>query len=552
MIPASAVRQSPHATTETAVVARRRVSLEALWITMMSFLVYAAATIYLVYGGIHYAEGDAISRAANAYYVLFSRNPHLGAIGFVWNPLPSLLELPLVALHPWIPAVVTRGLAGSAVSAVLGAWAVYHLHHILGKNMSIPRVTRIIITATFALNPLIVLYGANGMSDIMWITCILGTYSGLLDFLQHDSLRRLVSASLWLAAGFGMRYEAIPFGFMLILALVVTMWGRVPTSKWFGSAIIFGAPIVFASGVWVYFNWLIMKNPLYFLNSSYGNLAQTSTGTYMTPAIVAADHHLLGAFLYMVRFGALYWPIYLGLAFALFFCFGRRRDPLAIVLVFGTIGAQLLEAVLVYKGGLGEWDRYFLEYIPNGILLFAFIIAKTHAWWSRWAPLGKTFAAALMLLVFLSGTIGTVKALQSPILGTPDGGVIDAAYHHQSLQRTPQNAFFGAMAVVAYANNHPHMSILADTFVAYPIVLRAHHLSQFVITSDYQFNSILYNPRGRVTAFLVAKPTGIAQLDALNRAWPGLWEGKVRWAKLIKQFPGSIQYRLFKILPSAP
>src|SRR5919204_6676355 len=66
----------------------------------------------------HVIVGDAWSRVGNAYYVLFSRDPHLAAIGFVWSPLPSLLELPLVVLHGVSPALVSEGFAGSILSAL--------------------------------------------------------------------------------------------------------------------------------------------------------------------------------------------------------------------------------------------------------------------------------------------------------------------------------------------------------------------------------------------------------------------------------------------------
>src|SRR5207237_6935909 len=60
-------------------------------------------------------QGDAFSRVASAYYVLFSREPHLAAIGFVWNPLPSFLELPiLVLLRPLHLALV----AGSVLTVL--------------------------------------------------------------------------------------------------------------------------------------------------------------------------------------------------------------------------------------------------------------------------------------------------------------------------------------------------------------------------------------------------------------------------------------------------
>ncbi|PSR22686.1 MAG: hypothetical protein C7B45_05685 [Sulfobacillus acidophilus] len=537
--------------TQSSLVATSKPKRTGLWIAGISFVVYILAAAYLTFV-IHYAAGDAVSRVANAYYVLFSRDPHLGAVGFVWNPLPSILELPIVALHPWIPAVVTRGLAGFVVSAVLGATGVYNLYRILERNLDLPQSLVVAITIIYALNPLIILYGANGMSDIMWIACILGTYSGLLDFLQTGSLRRLVSAAFWLAAGFGMRYESIPFGFMLILAIALSLWGRESISKWTGAAIIFAAPIVFSAGVWIYFNWLIMKNPLYFLDSAYSNLAQTATGAYMTPAIAAADHHPLGALLYVVRFGLLFWPIYPAMAFALWFCWGKHRDPRAIVLVFGTIGAELLELTLVYKGSLGEWDRYFMEFIPNGVLLLAFAIAKLRPTVSRWPSAIKVTLATLVVLLFLSGSVGTYVATQRPVMGHPDGAVLKTAFAREPVTGSVNNPFYGINDVVAYANAHPHMKILADTFIDWPVVIRVKHLNQFIITSDYDFNSILYNPRGRASAFLVPEPSGVAQLDAINRAWPKMWEGKVPWAQLIKSFPGPTNYRLYKILPSAP
>jgi hypothetical protein len=48
-------------------------------------------------------DPDAPSRVANAGYVLESRDPHLSAVGFVWNPLPSLVEVPILQLSRWWP-----------------------------------------------------------------------------------------------------------------------------------------------------------------------------------------------------------------------------------------------------------------------------------------------------------------------------------------------------------------------------------------------------------------------------------------------------------------
>jgi hypothetical protein len=528
---------------------RHKMSLETL-LSLLAFVVNCAAAVYLVFD-IHYYAGDAISRVANAYYVLFSRNPHLGAIGFIWNPLPSLLELPLVTLHPWFGSVVTKGLAGSLISAGLGSVGTYHLARIL-QNMSLPKSWRIILTLCFSLNPLIVLYGANGMSDIMWVACMLGTYSGLFDYLQSGSLRRLVAAGIWLAMGLGMRYEAVPFGLLVIIALILGQWGTKHLSHIQGSAILLGAPIVFAGGVWIYFNWIIMKNPLYFLNSSYGNLAQTATGAYMTSAMIKAHHHILSAILYIVRFGLLYWPIYPGFLVTLWYSFGKKRDPRALILIAGTIGAELLELFFSYEGHLGQWDRYFLEFIPNGILLGSFAAHKIFSARQSWSKTRRVWAGIFLMVLFISGSMFTAKTLQVSYLGHPDGQILNAVFQGQSLKNTGNNPFYGDQRLIQYINHHPHLSILADTFIDWPIIIRSQHLNQFTITSDYNFSSVLHNPKGRIAAFLVPEPIKVAQLDAINRAWPGLWAGHVTWTRLIRAFPGGNNYRLYAILPSAP
>jgi len=65
--------------------------------------------------------GDALSRIANAYYVLYIEPPHLASLGFVWNPLPSVLEVPFMFLAQVYRPIATSALAGMIVTAVATA-----------------------------------------------------------------------------------------------------------------------------------------------------------------------------------------------------------------------------------------------------------------------------------------------------------------------------------------------------------------------------------------------------------------------------------------------
>ena len=62
--------------------------------------------------------GDAMSRTANAFYVYFSLPRRLTSMGLVWNPLPSLLQLPFVYLSQSNRWIVTKGFSMSFVTAM--------------------------------------------------------------------------------------------------------------------------------------------------------------------------------------------------------------------------------------------------------------------------------------------------------------------------------------------------------------------------------------------------------------------------------------------------
>ena len=69
---------------------------ESAWIFGIS-LVLNLVLAYFLFFVWHIGNSDALSRTANAYYVLYSRDPHLAAIGFVWPPLSSIFLIHLRA-----------------------------------------------------------------------------------------------------------------------------------------------------------------------------------------------------------------------------------------------------------------------------------------------------------------------------------------------------------------------------------------------------------------------------------------------------------------------
>ena len=92
----------------------------SLWLFAILFVGYTVVGCVLILR-YNIVEGDGISRVANAGYALWSKDPHLSAMGFVWGPLPSLVELPVLQFSAWWPELRTRGLAGVVQSAAFTA-----------------------------------------------------------------------------------------------------------------------------------------------------------------------------------------------------------------------------------------------------------------------------------------------------------------------------------------------------------------------------------------------------------------------------------------------
>lgn len=137
--------------------------------------------------------GDAFSRMANGSYILYSRDPHLAAVGFVWEPLTSLADMVfLLGNHLW-PALSHNDMAGSLTSSFSMAGAVYQLLLTL-KESGVAQVPRLVLTALFALNPMILLYAGNGMSEGLYLFTLIAATRYLVRWIHTGQLRSLVYA----------------------------------------------------------------------------------------------------------------------------------------------------------------------------------------------------------------------------------------------------------------------------------------------------------------------------------------------------------------------
>src|SRR5207248_1208641 len=118
------------------------------------------------------------------------RDPHLAALGFVWQPLPSAVLVPLLPFKVIWPALTQEAFAIVIESALSMAGCVWVVSGIT-RDLGLSAATRWTIVGLFAVHPMIVYYGANGMSEALMLLPLLLVTRYLIRWTVSRSLRDL-------------------------------------------------------------------------------------------------------------------------------------------------------------------------------------------------------------------------------------------------------------------------------------------------------------------------------------------------------------------------
>jgi len=542
--------------------ATRRTS-EAVWTAAVVVAVYMAGGWLLAF---HYnsINGDALSRVANGGYVLFSRDPHLAAIGFVWNPLPSFVEMPLLLLHSWVPSLISRGFAGNIMSAVFGGIAVWALAGMLADE-KVPRPTRWVLTAAFALHPLVLYAGANGMSEAPYLCFLLVSARYLLQWVRNGRVRPLVIAGLALAFGYLTRYEVIvaaaaEIGLVGLLSVWRSHGGvRARALSAATEACVIGAPVAFAFAAWALVSWLIVGSPFAQFTSQYGNSAQLALGAGGTPG---GPHQRLH---YVTHQVLLLEPLLAIVVVVAIAAVVARRDAAALVpfAVFGSI--LVFEVFAFLKGQTASWLRYYIVEIPMVVVLAGLFASRQHAVAASRPPPGRQrsggrpLALAMRGIVVAASIVGVAVSttiVNSPSLAREETNQLQPIFYRNS-PRAKVLRRLGTERQIAMYIASLHLTrgaVLMDVARAFTIWTQAPHPKVYLITPDRDFAAAVQDPVAFHVQYLLAEPpTGLGSTDELNREYPSLFATGAGIATLVREFRSTSDlgdWRLYKVIGS--
>lgn len=543
----------------------------------LALAVYLSVGAVLVFHG-NALAGDGVSRVAIANRILFSRDPHLAAVGFVWSPLPNLALLPLVALKFLWPALVKQAFAGNIVSALFMAGAAYQVLRFL-EDREVPRVLRLPLAAAFTLHPMIVLYGANSMSEAQFIFALLLVVRHLDLWLRGGEVRSLVLTGVYLAFAYLTRYEAAAAAGAIVVAVGAASVSRADGAlrrRWTVAVcdcLIVILPFAVAFAVWTFVSWIITGSALPQLSSAYGNASQLQAKGLGHLAL----HDELGLALQGSQWILALEPLLPLVALLLVVRTLVRRDlaSLGPASVLGMVLAFMLWAHST--GAVLRTLRYFIVVIPLVLVMIGNVLTP-RARSSRWAGdeaegsarprrtaamlgIGARFAAgALCLIVVAAGVPAGWRAVLSTSTNQLEASPLQAMLSGDSAtlpQRRASQRFVIDREASQYIDSlHvPRGAVLIDDFLGFVVVMASDRSEQFVITADRDFEKVLASPAENGVAYILVPPDrDLGSLDAINRAYPGIYENGAGIAILVKTFHDRSDmgrdWRLYRVLPT--
>ncbi|CDQ46854.1 ABC transporter [Mycolicibacterium neoaurum] len=544
----------------------------------LKFVIFASTGI--VYLGVGwwlqirhgYIMGDTLSRVASTQAVLFSRDPHLAAIGFIFTPVAAMVQIPAMLFSDIWTELAERAFSGTLMSSVFMAGAAVQIFS-MGSDRGLPRWYSLTITALFALNPMIVFYGSNGMSEAPFIFFMTWAVRRLITWMVDDDVHHLVAAGgIAMGLAYLTRYDALASIGAAGLIVGATTYLRARTAPRVRRAVldmlIVSGPGVAAFLGWAAAGWLITGEAFAQFTSQYGNTAILEQSGQTAPNF--AEGLGFAAVCVMLLAPTLV-PL---LLWATMQRWGTPRWPMLVV-PLGMYGAVLgFQAFSYANGSTFPFLRFFIIAIPMAATLALLGVpdgvlapAKRRG---RYAPVAAaapvarrrspapyiavaaTLAVGIPVTVFGMGQ--SDYAPQEYGLGAVLNPQPDDVSAHKAVEHRIARTFRTERRIAEHLDSLdlPESSVITDTVYGFGVLAATDRPKVFVIPSDPDFTELLNDPVANGIKYLLAvPPIGRGASDALNLRYPTLYDTGAEVAALELEIPndgdGQPDWRLYRV-----
>ena len=546
----------------------RRLKLAAFF---LAFAVYLGVGYWLqVQHG--FILGDALSRVSAAQAVIFSRDPHLAAIGFIFTPLTALVQVPPILFTPLWPDIAARAFSGTIMSAFFMAAAVAQILT-MGVDRGLPRGYTLSITVLFALNPMIVFYGSNGMSEAPFIFFMSWAVRRLILWMLDDDVHHLVTAGgIAMGLAYLTRYDAVACiaaaGFLVGFTTYRRATREPRVRRALMDLIMVAVPGFVSFVGWAAISWLITGEAFAQFTSQYGNSAILEQSGQTKPTFgtglgfAATCTFLLAPTLVPIA------------AWAVVRRWGKPNWPVLLVplLIYGS--ALAFQAYSYASGSTFPFLRFYIIAIPLTACLAVLAVPdgvlvpakrrgryappqappepRPRRAWVGYVPVAAAFALTIPVTAWGMGQ--PKYAPQEYALGAVLAPQPDSVSDQKALEHRIAASFSTERDIARYLEglHLPKSSVITDTIYGFAIIAASERPDTFVIPSDPDFTTLLNSPSESGVKYLLAvPPSGRGTADALNRRYPTLYDTGADIATLELEIPndGDSQpnWRLYRV-----
>ncbi|NTU46806.1 cellulase family glycosylhydrolase [Candidatus Roizmanbacteria bacterium] len=203
--------------------------------------------------------------------IIDNQEPGISQIGGVWLPLNQLLYLPLI----WNDWSWHSGFAGSIISMIAYLVSVTAIFQII-RLLSTSSFLAFLGALLFGLNLNVLYLQSTPLTEMLYLALFLLSVLYCIKWVIDEKVSYLLLAGLCGFLQVLTRYDgwfvvAMQGAIILLHQIFIK---RRSFRESISKSIVFGYPIIVAASFWLLWNFLIFKDPLFFINGPYSAKAQ--------------------------------------------------------------------------------------------------------------------------------------------------------------------------------------------------------------------------------------------------------------------------------------
>jgi hypothetical protein len=497
---------------------------------------------------------DSLSRTLDAHNVLSSRDPHLGAIGLAWPPIPTFLRIVIM------PVLAPFGLTEftGPITSVFGAAGCVVLTNRILKSFGLTGAVRGVWIGLSVANPVLLYHFVNGTAESLFAFFFLFVILAALQLRAHPE-RAVLGMGFGAGMALWVRYEAVAIMAMCIAGYLLmaymyrreTAWKDITRFESLLVTLVF--PSAFLLALWFSFNWTAQGDPLFFYRGPYSiNAAPDVAKNATDHALAFAYHNVLGTIQYVTERTfqtSLLFPV---AAVAAAFIGLKKRMLTGTVLALITVSTVMMQAYQTYTGTIAPWLRYWV-YLPLFAPILLGWIASAYPIWLRGTSMAHTVRMFVIPGLILLGNVIAFQTMTHHEVGADEQLVVE------ELLGSPERiadlrSFYPDRDVLREIADYLDTTegvVMVDVQKAAVLIIDFDEPQRLAINTDRDFDSLLSEPVGRVSYFLLPNPRGkgveLAR-DAIYTRFPDLYEGAA-WLALDREFDGAVlDWRLYRVI----